>query len=552
MSASSDPSRPAAVLQVSLFLLAISAPLLCGALGVGTGDASEMEKRRLAERPGLFPSAAETEASASRLEAHVASLGAFPAAFERYYDDHFGLRDPLIHFHNSLLVGTLGVSPTSQAMVGRGGWLFFAGQRAIDHYQAVDPFERRELEAWSRRLEEVDEWLDDRGIAFLVFFAPAKPTIYPEYLPWHVRRIGAATRLDQLVRHLREETSVRVLDPRPEFLTAKARGRLFHRTDSHWNLAGARLGCEVLTRELARSFPAVPVLLESDFELGAFERPGGDLALMMGMGGELTEEEISLKPRFEMRYRWITEGLTPATVPVTVREPGRGERRKPGATEQEAEDLPDVVLFRDSFGNALIPYLAHSVRRGVYYWQYLVDPEVIDFERPDFVVHEIGERNLMQRWFEDPFPEIEGDFELRRLFRAARPGLYELDGPGAGELVVPLEHAGADAGHVWRAPDGTVALDLAPGLPPDGGARDVVLRLDLETDGRSALRIRVGDEPQPVLAKDLALRREIVYLRLPDLSPGQRIRIELDGRAGTIELLGLSLREVRGQAVPPR
>ena len=62
-------------------------------------------------------------------------------------------------------------------------------------------------------------------------------------------------------------------------------------------------------------------------------------------------------------------------------------------TEQDAPGRPRAVVFRDSFGSALIPFLSEEFSRAVYLWQYNVDPDVVLAERPDVVIQEwVGRR----------------------------------------------------------------------------------------------------------------------------------------------------------------
>ena len=109
-------------------------------------------------------------------------LAEFPAQFEAYYNDAFGLRDPLIRGNNLARVSLLGVSTSSKVMIGKRGWLYYAAEGAVDDLGAVIPC-REELERWARALEERRDWLARRGIRYLVMFAPNKHTIYPEFCP---------------------------------------------------------------------------------------------------------------------------------------------------------------------------------------------------------------------------------------------------------------------------------------------------------------------------------------------------------------------------------
>jgi hypothetical protein len=57
-----------------------------------------------------------------------------------------------------------------------------------------------------------------------------------------------------------------------------------------------------------------------------------------------------------------------------------------------------MVMFRDSFGSALVPLLAENFRRSVFVWDWNYEAdffkEVVDKERPDIVIDECGERVL--------------------------------------------------------------------------------------------------------------------------------------------------------------
>jgi hypothetical protein len=61
---------------------------------------------------------------------------------------------------------------------------------------------------------------------------------------------------------------------------------------------------------------------------------------------------------------------------------------------QEANALPSVVVFRDSFFTQLVKFVAVHFRRSAFYWQEDFDRAVIEAEQPDLVLQEIVERNL--------------------------------------------------------------------------------------------------------------------------------------------------------------
>ena len=75
----------------------------------------------------------------------------------------------------------------------------------------------------------------------------------------------------------------------------------------------------------------------------------------------------------------------------------RLERLQPVAHGVEGSGYPRAVMFRDSFANALIPYLSEHFERILYVWDRDVDLALVDIEKPDVVIQEIVGRFLSRR-----------------------------------------------------------------------------------------------------------------------------------------------------------
>jgi hypothetical protein len=56
--------------------------------------------------------------------------------------------------------------------------------------------------------------------------------------------------------------------------------------------------------------------------------------------------------------------------------------------------MPRAVVFRDSFSNALVPFLSEHFERVVWVWDRDVLPEVVLREQPDLVIQEVVGRFL--------------------------------------------------------------------------------------------------------------------------------------------------------------
>ena len=220
------------VLFAAAFAALLGAPL-ARRLATGEDDPSAAAERR---QPAPYP----------ELRLEEDALAQFPAAYERWLADSFNYRGTLIRWHNALKLLGLGVAPTPKVLVGRDGWLFLRGERALDCWRGIDPFTEEELETWRRVLEARRDWCAAREIEYRFFVPPNKHTVYPEQLPAWVTRVNSRTRLDQLVRHMRERSDLRVLDAREALAAARGRGLLYYPHGTHWNDRGAYVGYRLL------------------------------------------------------------------------------------------------------------------------------------------------------------------------------------------------------------------------------------------------------------------------------------------------------------------
>jgi hypothetical protein len=359
---------------IILFMTALALPALGLALHVNLTPAHN-ENRILAPFPTIS------------LNRHA--VGAFPEKFRAYFQDHFGFRNTLIRWQALARVRWLGVSSSSQVMLGKDGWLFYAAERSIESYRGTDPFTPEQLARWQHVLEARRDWLARRNIRYLFTIGPDKPTIYPEYMPDSINKVRPQSRFDQLIAYLREHSDIQILDLRPALYDAKKRRRTYYRTDTHWNLYGGFIAYRAIIEELAKSFPEMePPLSESDFEISTQEVRGMGDAAMLGLDDVIREEDFTLRPL--KPYRQF---------------PGDSYSCEVQISDAKESSLPRLVMFRDSFSNAVIPYLDHHFSHAVYVCDKRLDPGIVEAERPNVVIQEMVERFLMLDPPEDP-PEI--------------------------------------------------------------------------------------------------------------------------------------------------
>jgi alginate O-acetyltransferase complex protein AlgJ len=340
---------------VALFIAVIALPLLTNLVGVDGGD-SGAENRELAP---------------FRL-----------AHFGEWFDDHFGFRSTLVRWYGESRLFGFGVSPTSTVLSGRDGWFFYADDEGAEDYASDDPLTPQAIANWRNTVVRAQRWLRARGIGYVFAVAPDKHVIYAEYVPASLERVGAMSRTDQLYGSLADTGAV--VDLRPALFEAKARERIYQKTDTHWNDRGALVAYQALITAARAQVPAIPpAWTRVDFDAVDRDIEGMDLAGMMGLKRVLRETDLTLVPK-RPREAVVVE---PAGGRPTDEE-GRIVTEIPGSS------LPRAVIFRDSFVSRLVPFLSEHFSRAVYLWQNDFDADVVTREHPDVVIQEIVGRHL--------------------------------------------------------------------------------------------------------------------------------------------------------------
>lgn len=318
---------------------------------------------------------------------NLRALREWPNSYRRYFNAHFGLRVWLMQAHAALKIQGFGVSSSDKVVLGREGWLFYAGDGALEDFRHSHPFTAAELAAWLGALETRRNWLRKRGIEYLVFIAPNAQTIYPEYMPPGIRPVAPMSRLDQLTAYVQAHSDLRLVDLRAALLAAKPSARLYFKTDTHWNQLGAFVAYGQLAPRLKAVFPQWRS--DSIEEHERIDTPGwsGDLAAMLATSSYRETRSELVRKRREVYGDAIDSAIEH---PLTNLVSDHGELRS-------------LVVFRDSFFAAEAEFIARHFQRTVLVNTTGFDANVVERSRPELVIQEMVERSLMTA---SPSPQL--------------------------------------------------------------------------------------------------------------------------------------------------
>lgn len=404
--------RTGNVLLCVLFSTALILPL-CRFNAPGTVEHIEQVERRKANP---FPTITMRKLGPI-WRPSLASVNDFPSRLTQWFNDHVGFRKQLIGTYN--IAKYYGLTPASLAravgssaaadgvVVGRNGWLFYNGGRILEDFRCTSPFTTQELQHWKAVLEARRQWLARQGIHYVLLIGPNAQTIYPEYMPRKITRVGKQSRFDQLLAELQTVPGFDVIDVRDQLCKASQQYPTYFRTDTHWNQYGAFIGYQGLMNSLVRACPDLQPLTLSDFNIRQFDVDvsEGDLAKMLNSPIGIPDVSVNLQPKREVRVQVVDTDLPSVGTIARIATCGSGQ-------------AGTAVVFHDSFFNAIEPYFNTHWSRVHYVHTADFPAEVVTAEHPRVVVQEIVERQLMAPVPTNP-PEVDRVL-IDRL--AHRPG----------------------------------------------------------------------------------------------------------------------------------
>jgi alginate O-acetyltransferase complex protein AlgJ len=328
----------------------------------------------------------ERTAGTPTLPRNLAGLRKFVGDSKWYFMNRFGLRETLIELHGFLKVEMLGVSSHEKVVLGRDGWLFTGEDQALEAYRGFAPFSSEELDRIAAEFQRREDWLRDRGIAYIVAITPDKQSIYPEFLPDRFRRASTISPFDQVLAHMARNSNIELIDVREQILERKQLARLYHRSDSHWNSLGAYFATSELMRHVRERFPEIDAVPSEIPGARREQGRGGDLSRILGLQSRWDEElffpEIARADLYE-----DGEPFTPYTS-YDVVAPTRV------VIENPSGKLGTVMVLRDSMVVGMMPWLSSYFEKTIYVSTYGLPEETILEDRPRLVIQLAVERKL--------------------------------------------------------------------------------------------------------------------------------------------------------------
>jgi len=367
-------------INIVIFFIIIFSPFLVMICGQKTVF-SYTEKRSLA----AFPS----------IPMNVSEVRRFFSNVDSYLDDHFGFREWMVYrYQREVRKRFADVGTLTKVIKGTDDWYFFSGDGQLMDYTGGNLLSKSDLRKWLETHRAKQQWLEKQGIRYLFIVPPSKMTVYEEFLgePWLSQK--GMTRLSQIKNTLEERDHASFLDLSPSLIRAKDNEHLYFKSDTHWTEYGAYLG-----------YLSIADKIESIFEGSRFKRDFTFSKTMTrickkmgGRCGDLTNMTLdydSFSESFKIANGFSSctdaQGYDYRLSGIDMNNPD------PYIAKTCSTGTLKALVFRDSFFEAVEPYLSENFKEIIYLWKGY-DPknveELISTFKPDIVIEETGQRTL--------------------------------------------------------------------------------------------------------------------------------------------------------------
>lgn len=296
-----------------------------------------------------------------------------------YFSTHYALRPQIMSVDSEIQSKVFGTSNLDSVVAGKNNRLYYSA--TLDNYLGRNLMSGRALFNTRHNLELTQEYLNENNVKFLFTVAPNKNTLYPDNMPYYYNCKGSdQSNLENFTSSLKN-SKLNYCDLLKKLESYDE--TLYLEQDSHWSNKGALIAYNEILDTIGKAhntYENAPAKREKNFY--------GDLGKMLYPSTQ--QPEYNYEYDINQTYSYVT--------------PTKSVEEAIIASKND-KATGSLYMYRDSFGNALLPYFANAYNSAYFTKTFPIN---LSFEvmtkQSDTVIFEIAERNLI--WFAQNPPVI--------------------------------------------------------------------------------------------------------------------------------------------------
>ena len=301
---------------------------------------------------------------------------------EDWIDDNVGGRQIAKTFYNYLIYGFMNEFRSDAAVV-MNDWYYSLDEESLTlkNAQHKDVMTNEEMMTFISRMEDINNFFKDQGIAFCAVTFPYKVDIYPDNLNGYITQVRPNSEINLLKTISMNYPQINLSVVNNELRDAKDAGKLvcYRSYDGgHWNQQGCFIGYQTLMAQIQKVMPHddIKILTEDDFNIAILERTN----TVLGQNFSEEDVEYTLKNPVSVRNpEWFSK------IGYVANDPWHSNRYY----ESGDTSKPDILIVGDSYiWMQMFPWIAESFNKAAFIHQFDEDniQRIVDRIHPDIVV----------------------------------------------------------------------------------------------------------------------------------------------------------------------
>jgi hypothetical protein len=214
--------------------------------------------------------------------------GRFQQSYAAAFNDTIGFRKTLIRLYNQVNFSLFNLSSVDYIVIGKAGYLYT--ENYINAYTGKDKLKKSALRKKLNYIHQLQEYLEKKGIHFILVFEPSKARILPEFIPSrYVLKNKGLTNYEEYIHIIRQEyPDLHVFDVNEYFRQLKKRivYPLYAKEGIHWTLyAAKKYFMDTLVRYMGnQQRKSFPPLAEKNFHWSdKLQWPDNDMMQLLNL-----------------------------------------------------------------------------------------------------------------------------------------------------------------------------------------------------------------------------------------------------------------------------
>jgi len=232
--------------------------------------------------------------------------GSYQKDYEVGLEDHIGLRNFFVRFHNQIEFSLYRKCMGNGIVVGKEDYMY--EQEYIDAYTGKTFVGQKRIDKQCERLQHLQDTLHKLGTDLIIVIAPGKASMFPEYIPdSYLEEPKGITNLEAYEKVFREK-GINYLDLNKYFMEMKdtSANPLYHKAGIHWNTYSAYLALDSMVgyMESLRGIDMADMSYEGIELLEIPRKPDYDLGESLNIFSRIKDRPMP----YPYGHKYVTNG----------------------------------------------------------------------------------------------------------------------------------------------------------------------------------------------------------------------------------------------------